>query len=669
MDSIGGTISFVQLEKVSRNYKQGNQEFTVLKEVTFGLQRGSFVVILGPSGCGKSTLLHILGGMDRPSSGTVEIDGSDISRWKSDQLSQYRRTEVGFVFQSYNLLASQSALENVALPLLVSSVTKSDQHSRAMGLLKRVGLEEKANLKINQLSGGQAQRVAVARALGANPDIILADEPTGNLDTTSGQGIMTLLASLARDEGRLVVVVTHNEEFVPLADRVIRLRDGKVQSDEVLTNIVPPEKDADNRSTKSSSIGFLSLFNLARKAVTSRLARSILTSLGVAIGVAMMVLLIGIGAGIKTNVVKAISSLGPLTMINVSPKMSSSSFGGPGSPSSSTQVSSPITSKTLSTLSHLPNVKGAYASATYFAIIDYKSKPRQQLALFGLAPKNFWSTKGILPKIKLGHLPKNSQGVVIPSSLARSLISKPAKVSSLIGQKIDVTISSQNGSSFGQAIPSHSQTMTIVGLSSSSSGYVSYSSVISWAKIFSGGKTISYPGAAVISKTLSGVGPLVKKITHMGYNATSLKTTLKSISTSFSFLEAGLGALGAIALVVAGLMIGVVMSMSVLEKRREIGVLRAIGIRRRDVSRLFLSQAFIIGTFGGLIGIIVGDGAGNIINAIVRNISHSKASIFGLPWWLALLGVALGSGSAILAGLIPARRAASLNPVDALRQE
>lgn len=675
MDSIGGTISFVQLEKVSRIYRQSNQEFVVLKEVTFDLQRGSFVVILGPSGSGKSTLLHLLGGMDRPSSGLVKVDGADISKWKSDQLSQYRRTKVGFVFQSYNLLASQSALENVTLPLLASSVAKSDQHSKAMELLKRVGLEEKANLKINQLSGGQAQRVAIARALAANPDIILADEPTGNLDSASGQQIMTLLASLVRDEGRLVIVVTHNEEFIPLADRVIRLRDGQIQSDEAKANMVPVEKHTtDAHSGKSRSIRVLSLFNLARKAITTRLARSILTSLGVAIGVTMMVLLIGIGAGIKANVVKGISSLGPLTMIHVTPKVASNSFGPPGSTALGTQVSSPITSKTLSTLSHLSNVRGAYVAATYFATIGSKSNSGQSLVLTGLAPKNLWSIKGILPKLKAGHFPNGSQGVVIPLSLAKSLVPTSSKVSSLLGQKINIRATFQPGS-FGPSgitpTPSYTQTMIIRGFSSSgSSGYISYSSAMSWAKIFANdSKTLHYPGVNVITKTLSSVRPLVKKITNMGYNVVSLDTTLKSISTAFSFLEAGLGALGGIALVVAGLMIGVVMSMSVLEKKREIGILRAIGIRRKDVSRLFLSQAFIIGLFGGVVGVIVADGAGSIINAIVQNFSHSKASIFGLPWWLILLGIALGAGSSVLAGLIPARRAASLNPVDALHQE
>ena len=224
--------SVIHLEEIKKNYIMGRQELQVLKGISLDIQRNEYVALMGPSGSGKSTLMNILGCLDSPSSGKYILNGHDVSTMLDNSLADIRNKEIGFVFQQFNLLPRLSALENVALPLVYAGINKKTRMEMAHEVLRKVDLSDRSHHKPNELSGGQCQRVAIARALVNNPSIILADEPTGNLDSKTSYEIMSIFAQI-HDEGNTVVLVTHEEDISNYAKRVIRLRDGVLESDKI----------------------------------------------------------------------------------------------------------------------------------------------------------------------------------------------------------------------------------------------------------------------------------------------------------------------------------------------------------------------------------------------------------------------------------------------------
>ncbi|MDR2224151.1 MAG: ABC transporter ATP-binding protein [Flavobacteriaceae bacterium] len=221
----------IDIRDIKRNFKLGNEEVKVLKGVNLQIERGDYVALMGPSGSGKSTLMNILGCLDTPTSGQFVLNGKDVSKLNDDELAEIRNKEIGFVFQTFNLLPRTTALDNVALPMVYAGRTKSERDLRAKEVLEQVGLGDRTDHHPNQLSGGQRQRVAVARALVNRPAIILADEPTGNLDTKTSLEIMALFDEIHAN-GNTVILVTHEEDIAEHAHRIIRLRDGVIESDQ-----------------------------------------------------------------------------------------------------------------------------------------------------------------------------------------------------------------------------------------------------------------------------------------------------------------------------------------------------------------------------------------------------------------------------------------------------
>lgn len=222
--------AIIHLEGIEKSYFMGNQAIPVLKGINLDIFKNEYVALMGPSGSGKSTLMNILGCLDSPTGGRYILNGKDVSKMLDDDLAEVRNTEIGFVFQQFNLLPRLSAAENVALPLIYAGVSKKERHERALAALEKVGLAERSHHKSNELSGGQIQRVAIARALVNNPSILLADEPTGNLDSKTSVEVMQIFGKL-QEAGNTVVLVTHEEDIAAYARRVVRLRDGLVESD------------------------------------------------------------------------------------------------------------------------------------------------------------------------------------------------------------------------------------------------------------------------------------------------------------------------------------------------------------------------------------------------------------------------------------------------------
>ena len=224
--------AIIRLENIKKNYFMGNQAITALKEITLNIFKNEYVALMGPSGSGKSTLMNILGCLDSPNGGTYILNSKDVSKMTDDELAEVRNTEIGFVFQQFNLLPRLTAVENVALPLIYAGINKKERTERAMEALKKVDLVDRSHHKSNELSGGQIQRVAIARALVNNPSLLLADEPTGNLDSKTSEEVMKVFGKI-QEGGNTVVLVTHEEDIARYAHRIVRLRDGMIETDTV----------------------------------------------------------------------------------------------------------------------------------------------------------------------------------------------------------------------------------------------------------------------------------------------------------------------------------------------------------------------------------------------------------------------------------------------------
>jgi macrolide transport system ATP-binding/permease protein len=648
------TEPLIRLHGVSRAFPAGDEMVRVLKDVDLDIKTGEMMAIIGASGSGKSTLMNILGCLDRPTTGSYWIEGLETSKMTVDELAALRRERFGFIFQRYHLLGDLSAASNVEVPAIYAGRSGVDRRKRALSLLGRLGLAERAGNVPGKLSGGQQQRVSIARALMNGGEIILADEPTGALDTHSGAEVMTILREL-HAEGHTIVLVTHDKKIAEQADRVVEISDGVIISDEL--NISKSAAMARPILQRPSNAGWRGAFDrlseafrMAGAAIWAHKMRSLLTMLGIIIGIASVAAISALGAGSQQQILNSISSLGTNTIeVRVG-----KGFGDLEAGKIRTLV--PSDAEALANQPYVDSV-----TPTISTDVTVKRANVAVNAQVNGVGADFFRVRGL----ELAHgklfdprdINGSSQKVVIDANAARDLF--PDRVNP-VGQVIllgtmpaRVVGVTKQENSFGPAI----DTLTI---------YAPYTTVM--------GRMLGRPNVEGITIRISddvdpgNVEAAVSRLIERRHGAkdfflTNSATIRETIETTTQTLTLLISSVAVISLIVGGIGVMNIMLVSVTERTKEIGVRVAVGARRSDILSQFLIEAILVCLVGGLMGVLVAFGIGTLFNVLSPNFKmiFSAGSI--------VIAFACSTIIGVVFGFLPARNAANLNPIEALARD
>jgi macrolide transport system ATP-binding/permease protein len=641
----------LELNDIHKHYVNGDATVRALGGISLKIRRGEFVAIMGQSGSGKSTLMNIIGCLDRPTAGSYRVLGKEAAHLSADELAALRRETFGFVFQRYNLLATATAGENVEIPSVYAGLPKQKRSRRAAGLLHKLGLSDRTDHRPSELSGGQQQRVAIARALVNDPPVILADEPTGALDSKSGDEVLTLLKEL-HAEGRTLILITHAENVACNAGRIVRIQDGRILEDsgaaETSASEAIEEADPDLSSAVTFAASLQEALVTAWRSLQVNLFRTILTLLGIIIGVAAVVAMLAVGEGSRQKVLDRISSFGTNLML-VRPGAAGIRNAG--------DIAT-LVPEDAAAIRALPNVETALPERSGRITVrqgnrDYQTSVQGTGADFPsardwpVAEGQFFNAddmKTYAPVVVLGRTVATTLFPGGASPVGKFVLLK--NVPFLV-----IGVMSEKGAS-----PSGSDQDDVIFVP------INTGLVRLFGKSYLSSITIKVRDAAVIEATQEQVESLLRS-RH--------RTEDFSVRNMASFLQAAmetqdtftllLGTVAAISLLVGGIGVMNIMLVSVVERTREIGIRMATGARMRDILLQFNIEAAVVCAAGGLLGILVGVIAGIVLRYTGMSVIFSITP--------ALLAFACASATGLIFGYLPARKAARLDPVVALASE
>ncbi len=648
-------MAVLSLNNVKKSYKLGDgTEFPVLKGINVSFEKGELVSIIGESGSGKSTLMNIIGGLDSKFEGEVLVDGKNIGSFTEKELDIYRKNKIGFIFQSFNLVPHLTILDNVALALTLSNVKRSEQVERAKKLLEKVGLKDHIHKKPNQLSGGQMQRVAIARALINDPEMIVADEPTGSLDSQTTQQILDIITQIAQ-EGKLVLLVTHSEHVAECSSRVIRIADGQIVENRQGITLTPKET-AETAKTKeiSKNLNFAGAIKLAFKNMREKKMRNILVAVGASIGIMSIMLMLSIGNGIKTYIRDTMESLAnPLAIEVTMPEEEDTPTMGPEAFLSNTYFTQEDIDR-LNAVEHVSATEehfSAFAMGTAIASIDDKQAPLMMVST--LSQYNEYDLiEGTMA---------NKNEIIINKAVKEEL-----GMDDIVGKTITVSVQVDNRQIVIDTVVSGVLSDETSPMSGGMSQVYLYYDDLKQA-CAEQDYDLMPTSIMLIADMEENVDGIKSTVTDMGYGSSMQETMVETFTTMLDLFTGVLAGIAGISLLVSAIMILVVLYISVVERTREIGVMKAIGARRKDIRRIFISESFILGLAGGIIATVITFIIMFIGNAVIQ--SHFGVNMILISPYYVLFGIGISILISVLSGTLPAAKAAKLDPVESLRRD
>ncbi|MDD3182989.1 MAG: MacB family efflux pump subunit [Alphaproteobacteria bacterium] len=646
----GDVQPLIQLRNISRHYAAGEALVRALDDVSLDIFEGEFVAIMGQSGSGKTTLMNIIGCLDRPTSGSYVILGDEVALLDRDEQARLRSRTFGFIYQRYNLLESASAQENVELPAIYAGMNKEERSAHALDLLERLGIRDRKDNTPNAMSGGQQQRVAIARALINDPAIVLADEPTGALDSKSGEEVMNLLKEL-NGEGRTVILITHDEKVASHARRQIRFADGKVVSDSGV-NLPDPSTHIKKPRVEIGDGGpvdeIQEAVKMAVRALRVNMFRTFLTLLGIIIGVASVVAMLAIGDGSKQKVLDQITAMGT-NLLMIRP-------GAPGMRPSADM--STLTTQDADEIAKLPNIKAVVPERSGSFTIRY-GQVDDSLSVNG--------TNQYQPIV-------NDWPVVEGSPMSEMDYRRMAPVA-LIGTTVKANFFPNGENPIGKSILIKNIPFEIIGVMAEKGASpmgndrdnvifvpLTTATVRLFGRSYLSGIVAQAEDMSKIDETEQAIHDLILERHRVeDFSVRNSASFIQMATDTQNTLKVLLGAVAAISLLVGGIGVMNIMLVSVTERTREIGVRMATGARTRDILLQFVTESVVVCVSGGLLGVALGVSVALIVNMLGTRAMLSLSPI--------LMAFSCAVSTGLLFGYLPARKGAMMDPVVALSSE